>query len=137
MGRYILEDDISFNPGADVNLQTQTTDATGLVRFNVTPVNLRGHLLDVQTKTDTRHLNDQDQGVVSSVTRTEDVFEPKPDFGVTVADANGNVLTTRRVIAVNVTGKRLGTLENPIVVAIEQEVVVTGITVAAATSSQP
>ena len=87
--------------------------------FNVLPYNIRGHLIDVQTKSERQH---PDQ-ILYSDTTTQDVFEPKPDFGVTVTN-NGSVLTARHVIAVNVAGKRVGSFANPILVEIPQATVI-------------
>jgi len=114
--RNFIEDQTSYQPSPDQNFGTLTTNDTGFVVFFVTPNNLAGYTTTTQTQTDL-----QTGKILSEHTSTDAVYEAKPDFGVTITDASGNVLATRRLIALNLVGNRLGTMRNPYLVKIERK----------------
>jgi hypothetical protein len=54
------------------------------------------------------------------------IAEAQPDFGITVVNSGGALLTTRQLIALNVAGNRVGTRESPLIVRLEDRLVATG-----------
>jgi len=58
------------------------------------------------------------------VTARATIPEFRPDFGVTILDAAGVVLATRRLIALNVADRHVGSFAKPFVVNVPNQVVV-------------
>lgn len=111
--RTLVLKSTTYEPLPDRLLGTQKTDTEGLVRFIVKPDSRAGTL----TRTELRE--DLSSGrVISSRTSHTPVGGDRPDLGVTVTDRSGNILATRKLIQLNLAGKRLGTRENPVVVQV-------------------
>jgi hypothetical protein len=116
--KFIVDESRTYQPLADQSLGTRVTDKTGFVRF-VSPLrSIAGILTDITTKEDI-----QTGKLLSTTTRTELVQEAKPDFAVNVTGADGTVLATRMLVALNNPGKKLGTKDAPVVVRISPQAV--------------
>jgi hypothetical protein len=111
--KFIISEIPSYAPRADEFLGEATTDADGLVRLRVHPNTLGG----IFTRTVIREDLHTGQILSQSTTRRS-VAERAPDFAVTITDADGTVLTSRRLILANATGRHAGTLNDPIIVEI-------------------
>ena len=105
----------AYEPNADEDFGTKTTDADGRVDFLVIPNDVGGYLVTTSTET-----NNVTEEVVFEGKAADVVPENEPDFGVTVVDANGRTLVKRLLIALNVTGRQVGTREEPFLVKIEK-----------------
>jgi hypothetical protein len=62
--------------------------------------------------------------LISSVTTHSYVLEGEPDFGVTVTDASGMVRATRRLVARNAIGNRVGSKDSPVIVEVPRVIVI-------------
>jgi hypothetical protein len=119
----------SYSPAHDQTIATGTADANGDVLFIIDTATTVG--------TSTQALNDIggilttsreetdnfDGNVVSNTSVPDYVLEGKPDFGITVADNAGNVRVTRRLVALNVSGTRVGSKNSPVTVTVPRLVV--------------
>lgn len=101
-------DTYKYKPNFDEFLNTQTTELTGLVIFVVKP-NKQGGQVEHNTTT-----LFEKSGKQVTVIETTPVPEILPDFGVTVTSVGGKVFATRKLIALNVKGNQVGSLENPV-----------------------
>ena len=77
--------------------------------------------------THTQIVENLQTGTITSTTTQRVIPEGKADYGVTVVGHSGQVLATRKLIAVNASGD-VGTLDNPLIVEVnrDQPVVVFG-----------
>jgi hypothetical protein len=114
-GRTEFQHDSTYQPAPDQNLGTETTNDNGSATFRVITNTIAGYSVETQVETDV-----QTGRMISDHTVNDPVPEGRPDFGVTITDANGNVLATRRLVVLNSTGKIVGTYKNPILVRVEQ-----------------
>ena len=117
----------SYQPTADQTIGTQATDDSGDVLFIIntaasggTPaLNNVGGIV-----TASRSQTDNYTGEISSSITTESyVLEGEPDFGITVTDSTGMVRDTRRLIALNVSGNRVGSRDNPVIVEVPRAII--------------
>jgi hypothetical protein len=111
-GKFFIETDTSYQPMVDQVLATQVTDNFGFARF-VGVVNRLGGLF-----TTYKTWEKFDGTIISQSKTTKQIAEGKPDYGITVKDASGNVLASRQLISLNTTGKHLGSPDEPLVVLV-------------------
>jgi hypothetical protein len=106
-------EEISYSPSADQLLGTQTTDEDGRVTFVAESNTVAGttthHRVVTDISTDHR---------VSSTTFHNIIPEALPDLAVTITSSTGQTLATRRLVGLNVTNRRLGTFDHPILVRV-------------------
>jgi hypothetical protein len=111
--KFIIDESRTYQPLPDQSLGTRVTDKTGFVRF-VSPLrSVAGIFTDITTKEDI-----QTGKLLSTTTRTELIEEDEPDFAINVTAANGTVLASRMLIALNNPSKVLGTRDAPFVVRV-------------------
>ncbi|WP_213286731.1 hypothetical protein [Bradyrhizobium sp. sGM-13] len=115
VGRYLTTEVRSYHPRADELLGTAATDEDGFVRFRVRPNAIGGTITTYRTKEDV-----VTGRVLSQSTAHAPAPEPGPDFAVTITAADGAVLTTRRLVALNASQKHAGTLDDPLLVVVSQ-----------------
>lgn len=113
VNRTLVTKSSTYEPLPDRLLGTQKTDTQGLVRFIVKPDSRAGMLSRTEIREDI-----PTGRILSSRTTRTIVNGDRPDLGVTVTDRSGNVLATRKLVQLNLSGKRLGTRENPVVVQV-------------------
>jgi hypothetical protein len=117
-----IEDVKTYHPLPDQLLGTELTDANGLVKFIATANAFGGILTDIRTTADI-HTGE----VIASTTSNRKIVERRPDYGLTITNANGSVIAERMVIALNAPeNKRLGTADNPFAVHIMNTPLVDG-----------
>jgi hypothetical protein len=115
--RYLTTRTTSYTSRADQLLGTATTDPDGRVTF-ITFVNSAGGTADVVTTREDLWTNRQ----LSSTIEHRAVAEAHPDLAVTIRSASGHVLAQRRLLALNLVGKRLGRFDEPFVVTVPRDV---------------
>lgn len=93
-------------------LSTQVTDNFGFARFVGVVNRLGGIFTTIKT------WEKFDGTVISQNTTTKPIGETKPDYGITVKDASGNILASRQLISLNTTGKHLGSPDEPLLVLV-------------------
>lgn len=109
-GKFIIDDEKTYQPLPDQSLGSGITNQSGFVRI-VGPVRAAaGIFTDITTFEDVVTGKE-----TSKQTRTSLVQEHKPDFAVNVTAANGTVLAKRMLIALNNPDKHLGTMDQPFV----------------------
>jgi len=109
---------LSYKPGNDQFLGTQTTDTNGLVQFVVIPN------LDGGTLTESHNVEDPTTGkLVRKVTGIQHVFEAKPDFGVTITAKDGTTLLKRKLIELNDADRHVGSANHPLIVRVDSLVI--------------
>jgi hypothetical protein len=114
----------SYQPSPDQTIMTLNTDENGDVVFmvntstsSVTPAlnNIGGVITTSREQTD-----NYDGKLTSSTTTHTYVLEGEPDFGITITDSLGMTRATRRLIALNVVGNRVGSKDSPLVVEVDR-----------------
>jgi hypothetical protein len=114
--RFRTTRSISYSPGFDQLLGTATTDADGRATF-ISFVNGSGGTATVITNT-----QDLRTGKPSSSTITHQAVEEAwPDLAVTIRGATGHVLAERRLVALNLVGKRMGRFDDPVIISVPRD----------------
>lgn len=116
-----ITESTTYEPTPDQFLDSQVTDANGLVRFAVHPNTIAGLYTDTTITSDIKTGD-----ILSTVINQKVIGEALPDFGITVVNSEGVILITRQLIALNVTGNHVGTRQNPITVYLQDQLIATG-----------
>ena len=126
--KFTTEISSSYQPTPDQTIGTLATDDSGDVLFIIntatsggTPAlnNVGGIVTTSRSQTD-----NYTGKIISSVTTHSYVLEAEPDFGVTITDASGMVRATRRLIARNASGNRVGSKDSPVIVEVPRVIVI-------------
>ena len=126
--KFTTEISSSYQPSPDQTIGTLATDDSGDVLFIIntatsggTPAlnNVGGIVTTSRSQTD-----NYTGKLISSVTTHSYVLEGEPDFGVTVTDTSGMVRATRRLIALNANGNRVGSKDSPVIVEVPRVIVI-------------
>ncbi|HEV7425312.1 MAG TPA: hypothetical protein VGQ46_03020 [Thermoanaerobaculia bacterium] len=115
VGGREITDTKTYQTLADQSLGTQTTNAAGVVAFQVLPNRVAGVLTHTHTVEDLR-----DGGKTTSTTTNTSVAERAPDYGVTVVGHSGRRLAIRQLVALNASGN-VGTATSPVDVLVERD----------------
>lgn len=111
--KFIIDESRSYQPLPDQSLGTRVTDGSGFVRFVFRMKAAAGILTEITTT------EDRVTGrVISTRTQTEFIEESNPDFAINVTAKDGTVLAKRMLIALNNSGRKAGTPEQPLVVRV-------------------
>src|ERR1041385_4950059 len=120
VGKKEITDTTTYQPLAHQAPGTQTTNAAGVVAFQVIPNRTAGVVTHTQTEEDLR-----DGGKTTSRTTHTSVAD-LPDFGVTVVGHSGKRLAIRQLVALNAPGN-VGTATSPVDVLVDRdELIVVG-----------
>jgi hypothetical protein len=126
--KFTTEISSSYQPSPDQTIGTLATDDGGDVLFIIntatsggTPAlnNVGGIVTTSRSQTD-----NYTGKLISSVTTHSYVLEGEPDFGVTITDKSGMVRATRRLIALNASGNRVGSKDSPVIVEVPRVTVI-------------
>ena len=115
-----ITDSTTYQPFADQSFGTQTTNAAGVVAFQVIPNRGAGVVTHTHTEEELR-----DGGKTTTKT-THTAIADLPDFGVTVVGRSGKRLAIRQLVALNAPGN-VGTATTPVDVLVDRdELIVVG-----------
>jgi len=126
--KFTIVTSSAYQPTPDQTIGTLSTDDSGDVLFIIntaasggTPAlnNVGGVVTTSRSQTD-----NYTGKLTSSVTTHSYVLEGEPDFGVTITDASGMVRATRRLIALNANGNRVGSKDSPVIVEVPRVTVI-------------
>jgi hypothetical protein len=115
VGGKEITDTTTYQPLADQALGTQTTNASGVVAFQVVPNRAAGVLTHTHTEEELR-----DGGKTTTRTTHTSVAEALPDFGITVVGHSGRRLAIRQLVALNASGD-VGTATSPVDVLVDRD----------------
>jgi hypothetical protein len=116
-GKFEIDTVTSYRPLPDTPLGTKRTDNSGYIEFAVMCPERAGILT---TRTTTTNI---DTNAESSTTRDEVIGEGWTDLAVTVTDDAGTVYTTRQIVGTNITNRRFGSRNHPVVVLLREPII--------------
>jgi hypothetical protein len=116
-GKFEIDTVTSYRPLPDISLGTARTDNSGYVEFAVVCPQRAGILT---TRTTTTNI---DTKAESSTTRDEVISEGWTDLAITVTDDAGTVFTTRQIVGTNITNRRFGSRDHPVVVKLRRPII--------------